>query len=58
MNALQRLTLLVIKFLFHVGNFGWGFYTVIAAAAVLAYGAFGISRSSAAAPAHVAAHGG
>lgn len=56
--ALAVLALLVIKVLFHVGNFGWGFYVVLAAAVVLAYGAFGISRSSSPAPVHVAAHGG
>jgi hypothetical protein len=57
--ALAVLALLVIKVLFHIGNFGWGFYVVIAAALVLAYGAFGISRSGSTAPTtHVAAHGG
>jgi hypothetical protein len=56
--ALAVLALLLIKVLFHVGNFGWGFYVVLAAALVLAYGAFGVSRSAPAAPAHIAAHGG
>jgi hypothetical protein len=57
-GALAVLALLVIKILFHVGNFGWGFFVVMATAVVLAYGAFGISRGSPAASAHVAAHGG
>ena len=56
--ALAVLALLVIKILFHIGNFGWGFYAVLALAAVLVYSAFGTSRSGSAAPAHVAAHGG
>lgn len=56
--ALAVLALLVIKILFHVGNFGWGFYVVLAAALVLAYGAFGVSRGSSTIPVHVAAHGG
>ena len=56
--ALAVLGLLVIKVLFHIGNFGWGFYLVLAAALVLAYGAFGVSRSGSPAPVHVAAHGG
>jgi hypothetical protein len=56
--ALAVLALLVIKVLFHIGNFGWGFYFVLAAALVLAYGAFGVSRSASAAPAQIAAHGG
>jgi uncharacterized BrkB/YihY/UPF0761 family membrane protein len=56
--AVAVLALLVIKVLFHIGNFGWGFYVVLAAALVLAYGAFGVSRSAPAAPAHIAAHGG
>jgi hypothetical protein len=56
--AVAVLALLVIKVLFHIGNFGWGFYVVLAAALVLAYGAFGVSRSASAAPAHIAAHGG
>ncbi len=57
-GALAVLALLVIKILFHVGNFGWGFYVVLAAALVLAYGAFGVSRGSSTIPVHVAAHGG
>jgi len=56
--AVAVLALLVIKILFHVGNFGWGFYVDLILAVVLAYGAFGISRSASTAPAHVAAHGG
>jgi hypothetical protein len=41
------LALLVIKILFHVGNFGWGFYADLAAAAVLVYGAIAMSRAPA-----------
>lgn len=43
--AIAVLALLVIKIFFHVGNFGWGFYLDIAAAAVLVYGAFAVSRA-------------
>ena len=57
-GALAVLGLLVIKFLFHIGNFGWGFYVVLAAAIAVAYGAFGISRGSSTASVHFAAHGG
>jgi hypothetical protein len=57
-GALAVLALLVIKILFHVGNFGWGFYADLILAVALAYGGFGISRGSATAPVHVAAHGG
>ena len=56
-GALAVLALLVIKILFHVGNFGWGFYAVLVLAAAMTYGAFGISRGTAA-PSHVPAHGG
>jgi len=55
--ALAVLALLVIKILFHVDNFGWGFYAVLVLAAAMTYGAFGISRATAA-PSHVPAHGG
>ncbi|MGD0375949.1 MAG: hypothetical protein ABSB01_15340 [Streptosporangiaceae bacterium] len=48
------LALLVIKILFHVGNFGWGFYTDLAAAAVLVYGAVAMSRAPAPQRAQVA----
>ncbi len=56
--ALAVLALLVIKVLFHIGNFGWGFYADLILAVALAYGAFGISRSGSTAPTHIAAHGG
>ena len=55
--ALAVLVLLVVKILFHIGNFGWGFYVVLVLAVVLAYGAFGISRKGSSAPVHAAAHG-
>jgi len=57
-GALAVLALLVIKILFHVGNFGWGFYANLVLAVVLAYGAFGISRQGSASSVHAAAHGG
>lgn len=37
--------LLVIKILFHIGNFGWGFYADLVLAIVLAYGVVGASRT-------------
>lgn len=43
--AIAVLALLVIKILFHVGNFGWGFYLDMAAAVVLVYGAVAVSRA-------------
>jgi hypothetical protein len=57
-GAVAVLALLVIKILFHIGNFGWGFYGDLVLAVVLAYGAFGLSRSSSAAQVHASAHGG
>lgn len=56
-GALAVLVLLVIKILFHVGNFGWGFYADLVLAVVLAYGAFGISRQGSTSSVHAAAHG-
>ena len=56
-GALAVLALLVIKILFHIGNFGWGFYADLVLAVVLAYGAFGISRQGSASSVHAAAHG-
>jgi hypothetical protein len=43
--AIAVLVLLAIKILFHVGNFGWGFYLNMAAAVVLVYGAVAVSRA-------------
>jgi hypothetical protein len=57
-GALAVLVLLVIKILFHIGNFGWGFYADLVLAVVLAYGAFGISRQGSSPTVHAAAHGG
>jgi hypothetical protein len=57
-GAVAVLALLVIKILFHIGNFGWGFYGDLVLAVVLAYGAFGLSRSGSAAQVHASAHGG
>jgi hypothetical protein len=54
-GAIAVLALLVIKILFHIGNFGWGFYGDLLLAIVLVYGATGLSRSRAARPAHGAA---
>jgi hypothetical protein len=56
-GALAVLALLVIKVLFHIGNFGWGFYVVLASALVLVYGAFETSRKGSSASVHAAAHG-
>lgn len=39
------LALLVIKILFHVGNFGWGFYLDLALGAVLVYGVVAAKRA-------------
>ncbi len=52
--AIAVLALLVIKILFHVGNFGWGCYVDLAAAAVLGYGAVAMSRAPAPERAQVA----
>jgi hypothetical protein len=57
-GAIAVLALLVIKILFHVGNFGWGFYADLVLAAVLVYGAFGVSRQGSTSSVHAAAHGG
>jgi hypothetical protein len=57
-GALAVLALLVIKILFHIGNFGWGFYADLVLAVVLIYGAFGISRQGSTSSVHAAAHGG
>jgi len=57
-GALAVLALLVIKILFHIGDFGWGFYAVLVLAVAMAYGGFGISRDSSTARSHVPAHGG
>jgi hypothetical protein len=43
-GAVAVLALLVIKILFHVGNFGWGFYADLLLAIVLTYGAVAMSR--------------
>jgi hypothetical protein len=48
------LALLVIKILFHIGNFGWGFYANMVLAIVLVYGVTGLVRGHAEAPAHAA----
>ena len=53
------LALLVIKILFHIGNFGWGFYADMVLAIALVYGATGLLQNrttTADAPAHAAAH--
>jgi hypothetical protein len=49
------LALLVIKILFHIGNFGWGFYANMVLAIALVYGVTGLVRSPSEAPAHAAA---
>jgi hypothetical protein len=43
-SAVAVLTLLVVKFLFHIGNFGWGFYADMVLAIALVYGAAGLRR--------------
>jgi hypothetical protein len=47
-SAAAVLVLLVIKILFHIGNFGWGFYADMVLAIALIYGAVGLRRSNAA----------
>jgi hypothetical protein len=47
--AIAVLALLAIKFLTHIGNFGWGFYADVVLALVLVYGAIGLGGQ---APAH------
>lgn len=54
-GAVAVLALLVVKFLFHIGNFGWGFYADIVLAIVLVYGAIGLGRQNSARPAHAGA---
>jgi hypothetical protein len=53
-GAAAVLALLVIKILFHIGNFGWGFYADMVLAVALTYGATGLSRGHVTAPAHAA----
>jgi hypothetical protein len=53
--ALAVGTLLVARMLLHMGDFGWGFYPVMGAAMVLAYGAFAMGRGSSVCPANVLA---
>src|ERR1039457_4663573 len=43
--AIAVLALLVMKILFHIGNFGWGFYVNMLLAIVLVYGATGFWHS-------------
>lgn len=50
--AIAVLGLLAVKFLFHIGNFGWGFYADVVLAAVLVYGAIGLGGRSQAGSAH------
>jgi hypothetical protein len=50
-GAIAVLALLAIKILFHIGNFGWGFYADLAAAIVLVYGAVAMRRAPQARPA-------
>jgi hypothetical protein len=58
-GAVAVLALLVIKILFHIGNFGWGFYVNMVLAIALVYGATGLLRHRPAdAPAHAAAQHG
>jgi hypothetical protein len=52
--AIAVLALLVIKFLSHIGNFGWGFYLDIVLAVVLVYGTIGLGGR---APAHASEAG-
>jgi hypothetical protein len=58
-GAVAVLALLVIKILFHIGSFGWGFYADMVLAIALVYGAIGLLQNrtvTADAPAHAAAH--
>ena len=43
--AIVVLVFLVIKFISHIGNFGWGFYVDMLLAIVLVYGATGLRHS-------------
>ena len=54
-TALAVGTLLVARTLVHLGDFGWGFYPVMGAAMVLAYGAFAMGRGSSVCPSNVLA---
>jgi len=54
-TALAVGSLLVARTLAHLGDFGWGFYPVMGAAMVLAYGAFAMARGSSVSPANVLA---
>lgn len=54
-TALAVGSLLVARTLVHLGDFGWGFYPVMCAAMVLAYGAFAMARGSSVSPANVLA---
>jgi hypothetical protein len=54
-GAAAVLGLLVIKILFHIGNFGWGFYADMLLAVVLTWGVTGLARGRVAEPAHAAA---
>jgi hypothetical protein len=49
--ALAVLALLAVKFLLHIGNFGWGFYADIVLALVLVYGTIGLRVQNSARPA-------
>ena len=54
-TALAVGALLVTRMLVHLGDFGWGFYPVMGAAMVLAYGALAMGRGSSVRPASVLA---
>jgi hypothetical protein len=54
-TALAVGTLLVARTLVHLGDLGWGFYPVMGAAMVLAYGAFAMGRGSSVRPSQVLA---
>jgi hypothetical protein len=53
-SAVAVLALLVIKILFHIGNFGWGFYADMVLAIALVYGVTGLVRAHSQTPAHAA----
>jgi hypothetical protein len=57
--AVAVLALLVIKILFHIGNFGWGFYADLVLAIALVYGATGLRHGRTVRPARstAAQHG-
>ena len=54
-TALAVGALLVARMLVHQSDFGWGFYPVMGAAMVLAYGALAMGRGSSVSPANVLA---